>query len=243
MWDELLSDKACGFIQNTACVFCGSTDLKQFNVQFVEKHWKPFPKATNLRCQECLGQFNQNFPNSHLMSRLYREHYPAQSSGLTRFRMHFTVKVIDVPVLEVGPGDNGISDICKNGYYAAEVSRTASKFPVLFEDFTPEMIDEAKTLGIEVIVSCDCIEHMVRPMMLFDNAHAILPAGGLLYIHFGELHDPAAPQAMRQTPHINNPSWKSVEMMCDGKFEIIDRGSGSPHKSGWIFRRLSDVHP
>jgi len=238
MWNKLLNDKECEFVTNTTCVFCGSSDLKQFDIKFVEKHWKPFPEAVNLRCQACMGQFNQKFPNTHLISRLYKEHYPAQNSGLTRFKIHFKVEEFYIPVLEVGPGDNGISNICKNGYYAAEISRTASKFPVLFEDFTIEMIDEAKTLGIEAIVSCDCIEHMVRPRMLFDNAYAILPPDGLLYIHFGELHDPKNPQKARQIPHINNPSWKSVEMMCERKFNIIDRGSGSPHQSGWIFKRL-----
>jgi hypothetical protein len=237
------------FVILKTCPYCGSWNIHDSKRN--EHHvWKGIPnkfiKEFNSfsrhikECETCGTLFKPMVPNNEFLKELYKNHYVEQPAGLLRFQNNFLLDEFKSSVLEVGGGIVGVEKICKGDYY--NLDPNSQSMPDKLSNWNVETLNDdnvkyLKTLKIENIVSCDVIEHLLQPCLLFEIAAKILKTKGRFYLHVGQFHEELHELIHIQVLHLTSASLKTIKYMAEKYgFKIIE--GETKHKSSFVLERL-----
>lgn len=215
------------YVPRERCPFCQSKSIRKVaGTPYAKDGFQKWDGHSYRACDKCHGSFTTPVPDDSSYVRMYAKSYKKQESGEIRWKNKFDheFRGSGRVILEVGGGIKGIRARCDE-YYSVEFQGKPDHRS-MFEHLTAEDIKRYREVWVDTIVTLDVIEHVLYPAEFFRVAADILPTGGLMYMHFGELWSAEGGKAgfRRQVPHINCPSELSVEIMSAGRFREFDRG-------------------
>ena len=147
------------YVEVKNCMWCGTSnivELKQ-NIDISAKGFDFFYEGNKKRksgvkvmqCLECHAYSQKYIPTKKCLDKLYKNYYSPQTSGEKRFLQNFKKNIFKSSVLEIGGGNPGVKNMCKDFYFNLEIANCATYNPMSLSTFNVERLTYDDLLKIK----------------------------------------------------------------------------------------------